>query len=322
MSTWKRVLTTDDLDSVTDTTLGTTNVTQNSQYRTYTLQENTSSSYLQFRGVVSGSTENLLVLRADSNSSSTQNSYVYTPRLRLGNMSLTGTSTSVGYKMPDFVSSQSQGKIFVSGSFDSNSGDVNFSSFDEWVGSPFSSSPSGLSYNTMLPQSTPNPSYDSVLVYDASQGANGAFAHQHLKDFRAPVFLTFGRNDGSAQSGSIVTMRGVNGVPHTTDGTLGFVATRHMTLMAASMNFLKTTSGSGSRRVNIYKNGTLVCITNSFGTGTAQNGTVSASFTFDPSLPSALQDPEDFSPGDVISVAMERSGTISTNRHSVVLEFV
>ncbi len=203
MSTWKRVLTTDDLDSVQDTTLGTTNVTQISQYRTYTLQTNTAGSFLQFRGEVDGSTENLLVIRADSNSSSTQNSYVYTPRLRLGNMSLTGTSSSVGYKMPDFVSSQGEGKIFVSGSFDSNSGDVEFKSFDEWVGSPFNGSPSGLGFEDMLPQDVPNPSYDSVLVFDTSQGANGAFAHQHLKDFRAPVFLTFGRNDGSANQGRL-----------------------------------------------------------------------------------------------------------------------
>ena len=104
---------------------------------------------------------------------------------------------------------------------------------------------------------------------------------------------------------------------------LVFVATRHMTLMAASMNFLKTTSGTGSRRVNIYKNGSLVCVTNYFGSSTSQNGTVSASFSFDVSAATMLlQRPEDFDPGDVISVAMQRSGTISTNRHSVVLEFV
>ena len=158
-------------------------------------------------------------------------------------------------------------------------GTLIFSSFNDWVGSPSVNSPTGLSYTSMLPQSTPNPSYDSVLVYDASQGASGAFAHQHLKDFRAPVFLTFGRNDGNAQSGSIVTMRGVNGVPHTTDGTLGFVATRYMTLMAVSMNFLKQTGTTSSRRVNVYKNGTLVCVSNSFGSNVAAGGTVSANYT-------------------------------------------
>ncbi len=65
-----------------------------------------------------------------------------------------------------------------------------------------------------------------------------------------------------------------------------------------------------------------MCVTNYFGSSTSQNGTVSASFSFDVSAASSLQRPEDFDPGDVISVAMQRSGTISTNRHSVVLEFV
>ena len=107
MSTWKRVLTTDDLDSVQDTTLGTTNVTQISQYRTYTLQTNTAGSFLQFRGEVDGSTENLLVIRADSNSSSTQNSYVYTPRLRLGNMGH-GHLIVCGVQDANFVNSQGE----------------------------------------------------------------------------------------------------------------------------------------------------------------------------------------------------------------------
>ena len=57
MSTWKRVLTTDDLDSVTDTTLGTTNVTQTDQFRTYTLQSNVNGGFLQFAGNVGGNYE-------------------------------------------------------------------------------------------------------------------------------------------------------------------------------------------------------------------------------------------------------------------------
>ena len=311
----ERVLTTDDLDSVTDTTLGTTNVTQTDQFRTYTLQSNVNGGFLQFAGNVGGTTKNLLVLRADSDSTNTDENYVYASRLRLGNTSLTGTSSQVGYKMPEFPANQGDGKIFVSGSFDGDSGDVNFSSFNDWVGSPSVNSPTGLSYTSMLPQSTPNPSYDSVLVYDASQGASGAFAHQHLKDFRAPVFLTFGRNDGNAQSGSIVTMRGVNGVPHTTDGTLGFVATRYMTLMAVSMNFLKQTGTTSSRRVNVYKNRTLVCVSNSFGSNVAAGGTVSANYTFLPGAANSLQNPEDFQPGDVISVAME--GRINNHKQTL-----
>jgi hypothetical protein len=322
MSSWKRVLTTDDLESVTDTNLGISNLSQSSVSRTYTLPSNSSGSSLIFQGTVNSITENLLRIVADSNSSLQSNSYAYSPSLRIGSFSLTGAQNSNGYSLPQHTSAVGEGEIMVSDNFGSTSGEMSFKSFDEWVGSPYSSSPSGLSNDSMLSQSTPNPSYDSVLVFDASQGANGGFAHQHLKDFRAPVFLTFGRNDTANQSATTVTMRGVNGVPHDIDGSLGFVATRYMTLMAASMNFLKTTSGTGSRRVNIYKNGTLVCVTNYFGSSTSQNETVSASYTFDPGAVSSLQRPENFIPGDVISVAMVRSGTISTNRHSVVLEFV
>ena len=114
------------MDSVTDTTLGTTNVTQTDQFRTYTLQSNVNGGFLQFAGNVGGTTKNLLVLRADSDSTNTDENYVYASRLRLGNTSLTGTSSQVGYKMPEFPANQGDGKIFVSGSFDGDSGDVNF----------------------------------------------------------------------------------------------------------------------------------------------------------------------------------------------------
>lgn len=322
MSSWKRVLTTDDLDSVTDTNLATSNLTQTSSFRTYTLPSSNSGSSLIFRGDVDGNQENLLRIVADANSTSQENSYVYFSSLRIGSFSLSGTQASNGYSLPQHSSSVGEGEIMVSNNFGSNDGSVSFKTFDEWVGSPFSSSPSGLGSTSMLSQSTPNPSFDSVLVFDSSQGANGVFAHQHLKDFRAPVFLSFGRNDSNAQSGLNIEMRGVNGVPHNIDGSLGFVATRHMTLMAASVNFLKTTSGSGSRRVQIYKNGSLKCVTDYFGSSTAQNETVSGAFTFDPSNASSLKQPENFVPGDVISVSLSRISTISTNRHSVVLEFV
>ena len=70
MSTWKRVLTTDDLDSVTDTTLGTTNVTRRISSGRI-LQSNVNGGFLQFAGNVGGTTKNLLVLGADSDSTNT-----------------------------------------------------------------------------------------------------------------------------------------------------------------------------------------------------------------------------------------------------------
>lgn len=322
MSSWKRILTTDDLDSVEDTTLATSDLTQTSQYRYYTTPSNASGSYLIFRGTVNNATENLLVLRSDSNSSSTDFSYAYTPSLRIGNFFLSGTSTSIGYALPQFSTNEPDGKVIVTKNFDSNSGESEFQSFDEWVGNPTYTSADGLSTGGEFGQSAPDPWYDSVLMYNTSGGATGQFGHIPLRNFRGPVFLSFGRHNGSAQTASNLGMKGVNGVPHTTDGSSGFVATRYMTLMAASMSFSKLSGTTSSRRVNVYKNGTLVCITNYFGSSTAAGNFVNATYSFNPSAASSLQRPEDFAPGDVIAVTMERSGTIGTDAHSVVLEFV
>lgn len=322
MSSWKRVLTTDDLDAVSDTNLGSSNLSQTSTTRTYTLPDSTAGSNLIFEGNCGGNDENLLRIVADSNGASQSNSYVYSPSLRIGSFSLTGSQAANGYSLPQHSSSVGEGEIMVSSDFGSSNGSVSFKTFDEWVGSPLVASPSGLSSNTMLSQATPNPTYDSVLVCDYSAGSAGAFRHQRLKDFRAPVFLSFGRNDGSDQASTTVTMRGVNGVPHEIDGSVGFVATRYMTLMAASVNFIKTTNTSGSRRIQVYKNGTLVCVTDYYGAGAGQDDSVSESYTFQVGAPNSLNRPEDFDPGDVISVALVKTGSLGTNKHSVVLEFV
>ena len=323
MSSWKRILTTDDLDAVEDTTLATNNLTQTSSYRYYTIAPaSIYGSFLIFRGTVDDATENLLVLRADSDESTTEKSYAYTPSLRIGNFSLSGTGSNIGYAPPPFSANEPDGKVIVTKNFDSNSGESEFQSFDEWVGNPTYTTADGLATAGEFGQDAPDAWYDSVLMYNASGGSDGQFGHIPLRNFRGPVFLPFGRNNGNAQTASNLGMKGVNGVPHTTDGSSGFVATRYMTLMAASMSFEKVSGTTSSRRVNVYKNGTLVCVTNYFGSSTSAGNFVNANYSFDPSAASSLQRPEDFEPGDVIAVTMERSGTIGTDAHSVVLEFV
>ena len=101
-------------------------------------------------------------------------------------MSLTGTSSSVGYRCQTLSAVRVKGKSLFLDPLILTVETLNSNLLTNGIQSPFNGSPSGLGFEDMLPQDVPNPSYDSVLVFDTSQGANGVFAHQHLKDFRAP----------------------------------------------------------------------------------------------------------------------------------------
>jgi hypothetical protein len=133
MSTWKRVLTTDDTASISNTNLATNDLAQNATTRTYTLPTSSVSSSLQFKGNVDGNTETMLRIECDSDQAEPTQSYVYTPRLTIGNYSLSGSGSANGYSMPQFDPNVNQGEVMVSDNFDTNSGEMSFKTFDEWM---------------------------------------------------------------------------------------------------------------------------------------------------------------------------------------------
>lgn len=263
MSTWKRVLTTDDVDNITDTNLASSDLDQSDNFRTYTLPTYASGSSLTFSGNVSGNTENLLKIVADSNSANRLYSYVYTPRLTIGNYSLSGNQGANGYSLPQFSSSLSQGKIMVTNAFSTDDGEVLFKSVEEWLG------PSGSAYSYQgNPELSTLSDSDKVPVYDQSAEK---FGYTRIDTLTSALsirsYLAMGLNASiQANPTSTPNINGedwlttVNGVKIGGEGKLPIF--RDCTITGAAFHFGLYTATNGSQTncivtFYIYKNGLL-----------------------------------------------------------------
>ena len=312
MSSWKRVLTTDDLDSVTNTNLATSNLSQTSSTRTYTLPLNISGSNLIFEGNCNGSDENLLRIVADANSASQGNSYVYSPSFRIGSFSLTGAQNSNGYSLPQYSSAVGAGEIMVSSNFGSSTGSVSFKTFGA-VLDPATGA--GLSSNSYLSANSVSYGSDSYLIYD--QTGSGGLRHIRPYELRAPQLFHF----GSTATGQTVTMRGVNGVVHDVTNN-GVTIPKAMTLASLSFSLKKTDSGTGTGKFEIWRNGSKYMETSTVVNGAelSNNEYVHSATQF--TANSGLQSPKVFAEGDFVAVRIVKSGTCGTGAHQVTLRFI
>lgn len=209
MSTWKRVLTTDDTASISNTNLATDNLAQNATTRYYTLPTSSVTSSLQFRGNVDGNTETMLRIECDSDQAEPTQSYVYTPRLTIGNYSLSGGAEANGYALPQFDSTVNQGEVMVSDDFDVNSGEMSFKTFDEWM----NCSPQGPGFQgsgNFNPYGC-QPRVDYMLVWD---GTVSQYKPIKLSEFQKIMgyrtAFNFGRS-GQVTANGAVNMRTANG---------------------------------------------------------------------------------------------------------------
>lgn len=209
MSTWKRVLTTDDTDSISDTNLATNDLAQSSSARSYTLPTSSVSSSLQFKGNVDGNTETMLRIECDSDQAEPTQSYVYTPRLTIGNYSLSGAGGANGYAMPQFASAVNEGEVMVSDNFDTNSGEMSFKTFDEWM----NCNPQGPGFQGSV-EFQPNgcqPRADYMLAWDDTVDQYQPIKLSELQKVMGyRTAYNFGRS-GQVTANGAVTMRTANG---------------------------------------------------------------------------------------------------------------
>lgn len=270
MSTWKRILTTDDTDSVSDTNLASHDLIQLTNARTYQITQNDAGAHLKFQGTVGGNLENMLRIECDGNSAAAASSYVYTPRLRIGNYTTNGTTSRPGYGLPQFNSSDGDGKLLVtSDSWGTYVGETEFKT----LGDIMAPEASSMGSNITNPKSDVTES-DSVLIYDNSASK---FRHVAVNLFPKTFYLQTGR-DQTLTHGTWY-MKGVDGVLLNPSNGHGLVCPTNGYITEIFAAFEKVSGGAThERRVNIYKNNSLVTSTAYFGSATADGGYAVGSF--------------------------------------------
>ena len=270
MSTWKRILTTDDTDSVSDTNLASHDLIQLTNARTYKINQNDAGAHLKFQGTVGGNLENMFRIECDGNSDAANASYVYTPRLRIGNYTTNGTISRPGYGLPQFNASDGDGKLLVtSDSWQTYQGETEFMT----LGDIMAPEASSMGANITNPQSDVTEA-DSVLIYDNSASK---FRHVAVNLFPKTFYLQTGRDQ--ELSGGTWYMRGIDGILLNPGNGHGLVCPTDGYITEIFAAFEKKEGGaSHSRRVNIYKNNSLVTSTAYFGSGTADGSYAVGSF--------------------------------------------
>lgn len=238
MSTWKRVLTTDDTSSFSNTNLATNNLAQESNTRTYTLPTSTVSASLSFNGNVGGNSETMLRVECDSNQADPTQSYVYTPRFTIGNYSLSGAANYNGYSMPQFDGAVAEGELMVSDNFGSYTGNMSFKTFDEWM----NANPQGPGFQGSgdFSASGCQPRSDYMLAWDATVDQYQPIKISELqKAIGYRTAFNFGRS-GQVSANGAVNMRTANG----SEGA-GIVLTEDSRVVGVSwIGYLSSTDGS------------------------------------------------------------------------------
>lgn len=283
MSSWKRVLTSDDITSINNTNLGSNDLSQTDLDRTYDMGTTTSLTFEGYSNIFN-STKPLLKLDR-------QNHVLQLEAIggvKIGPVNLGGNNH---YSLP--LGSTCAFNKFL----------VGFSATESVFKTPNDLfGPSGSVFGGFLnwdgDELAVNAFADSVIVYD---GSGGEFSHVPITLLPTRVMYHFGYN-ASVGTGTQY-LKGVNGVQHS--ATVGFVATRNLRLLGCSLGYTKSSGGSHRKRLRIYRNGTQVAQTDDFGasapigsfvTGTTNSITALVSTEFNGSVL--------FEPGDVISVAL------------------
>jgi len=323
MSTWKRVLTTDDLGDVENTDLAISDLSQSPAgiTRNYTLSSDVSETCaLQFVGEAVVGSHPLLQMKQDAGT--------HTLNLSALHGVYIGDNVYGQWRLPGQASCAA--KTFLVGTSTTSS---TFDSFEDLMGqggSSLSHSNTGdfISYDantgTISDTLDASPIVDSVLVFDASDGSNGKFAHTLIRNIPTRVTYHFGRNE--QKGNGTYYLKGVNGVEH--DGQVGFVATRKLYLVGLSLGFFKVSSSSQDkhrRRLQVYKNGSQVYAS---GYTTINAGTNNTFVTLaeHEKVDSDLSGAVSFDPGDVISVAVFNPSSSSYSgvgrQFQATLEFI
>lgn len=305
MASWKKVLTTDDIDTINNSDLGSDDLTQSDGTRTYDIGDN---DYLIFRGYQP-------LLETDMNmltiSASDQQIWLEA----LGGVRIGPVASSQYYQLPAgntcgnnkfLVGTSTSGTEFKTGSQLFNPDGSVFGGFMNWDGTDLET----------------DSATDSVPVYDAS---TQTIKHVVLSLLPVRVMYHFGLNSSVGTGNTF--LKGVNGVQHST--SIGFVATRKLRLVGASFGWWKENTGSSHRKqLRIYKNGTQVCATSTFG-GAASVLSFVTQYE-NAQTDSGVGSAQDFSgsivfeAGDVISVSSFSSSSYAGSGNSLqaTLEFV
>lgn len=290
--------------------LATDDITQSDANRNYSLNQNTPTSSLAFKGSINGTNRTMLRVQCDGEGIDAADNYVFLRRARFGNGTITGAPGNSGYGLPNHSSTVGAGELLVSDDFSSGSGQLEFQTFGEYLDPD---SGTGLADNDNLDQIDVDVIDDSMLVYH--DGDNG-LRHISVKDLRAPILYHFGN---SSEAGGDITMRGVNGVQHDVT-TNGVVAASFMNLVSISYS-IKKVSGTGSAKIQIWKNGSLYMEAAGVITASDSSGDYVQNVKNFASL-SGLSSPKLFDAGSWFAVKLVKSGTLTTDDHQITLRFV
>lgn len=307
MASWKKVLTTDDLGEINNTNLGSHDLSQSDNTRIYEIGD--TKDYLIFKNP-DLALPNLLVL----------DNTTYRVKLEAMNGVQIGPSISgSNYLLP--IGNTCGNKKFLVGTSTEGS---EFKLWKDLFG-PSGSITGGFVNWTTDDDDNPildtDAATDTILVYNYS---DEEFRHAPMTLIPTRVMYHFGLNS-SVGTGETF-LKGVNGVQHSAD--IGFVATRFLRLVGASFGWWKEDNGGGHRKqLRIYKNGSLVCSTTTFGGASPVLSFLTQYENQQTDVPQSGQDFSGaitFSPGDVISVSSFTSGAYSGSGNSLqaTLEFV
>jgi len=313
MSTWKKVLTTDDLSTGSGSNLGTSNLDQSDNSRSYKIRTLGSDPdrLLEFTSVFGSSDSAVIPLLQLNAVALTHEVY-----LSAAHGVYIGVNGSTRYKLP-LANTCSAGKFMVGSS-------TTTSVFDT-VDQVLKPGGSGLFHPendavNVGEDVVIDEVRDSVLLYNKSESK---FVHVTAEQLAAAssvkrTTLLFGLT--TASNGSFF-LKGVNGVQHT--ATLGFVAPRNCTIVGGSLCYIKPAGSSGfatSKRIRVFVDSSA---TLPFGAGYVGAGFNAGSVITKAYDESDISTVVNIAKGDVVSVEIQTasaSGTNNSQLHQVVLE--
>lgn len=313
MSTWKQVLTTDDLSTGSGSNLSTSNLDQEDNSRSYKIRTlgTDPDRLLEFNsvfGASDGAVIPLLQLDANVNSHA-----VY---LSAAHGIYVGINGGTRYQLP-LADTCSAGKFMV--------GSTGTTSVFDTVDQVLKPGGSGLFHPendavNVGDDVVIDEVRDSVLLYNKGENK---FVHVTAEQLAAAsavkrTTLLFGLT--GSDNGSFF-LKGVNGVQHT--ATLGFVAPRNCKIVGGSLCYTKTAGSSSystTKRIVVFVDASA---TLPFGTGYVGAGFNAGAVITKAYDESDIANTVNITKGDVVSVQIQTasaSGTNNSQLHQVVLE--
>jgi hypothetical protein len=277
-------------------------------------------------GGVSGVQE-LAVFRADNAAELTDKeaNYAYFNTLRVGKPGQSGGAGNSGYKFPSVADTVSDGEVMVSKSFSTSTGELNFSTFGEWMkptGDGIKATAASSGYFGITGGNAPDLSNDSVLIMDDT---NDEFAHHKLINMPRSITFDFSNSTVNFNSSSAgeTFLRGSGFLQGGTSANFGgVVITSDCTLHKVGFRYKKEHSGSVDRFFRVYKNNALVYTTAGTGASSGNNATVRDVATPGANGTVSAGQTLSFSAGDEVDVSSFQSSAGNGQYISVTLEFI